>query len=103
MIVDAFAGVGGTSIRLACGGHKRKIIANDWSSKRLDCLLNNAKVYEVDKCIELSEDNFLKLERPGVEVVFAQPPLADLEGSSHGSLSIVDFEPSLDKIVYKAL
>ena len=46
---------------MASGGHKRKIIANDWSSKRLDCLLNNAKVYEVDKCIELSEDNFLKL------------------------------------------
>lgn len=36
-------------------------------------------------------------------MVFAQPPLADLEGSTHGSLSIVDFEPSLDKIIYKAL
>ena len=45
IIVDAFAAVGGTAIRLATGGNNRKIIINDWDERRLDCALNNAKVY----------------------------------------------------------
>jgi len=51
LIIDAFAGVGGACIRMANGGNYKKIIANDWSNRRLECILNNAKVYEVDKCL----------------------------------------------------
>jgi tRNA G26 N,N-dimethylase Trm1 len=44
--VDAFTGIGGACIRMACGSsNTKKIIANDWNSKRLQCALNNAKVY----------------------------------------------------------
>ncbi len=53
--MDAFAGVGSTSIKLANANSCVKLIANDISSQKLSFLLNNAKVYEVDKNIELSE------------------------------------------------
>jgi len=54
LILDAFAGVGGTSIRIAGAPRCVKIIANDWNGRRLQCLINNAKVYDVDRCVELS-------------------------------------------------
>lgn len=60
---------------MANGNHCKKVIANDWNKRRLECALNNAKVYEVDKCMELSENDFLSMQRVGVEVVYAQPPL----------------------------
>lgn len=101
MVLDAFARVGGATVRMAGGG--TRVVANEWSGRRLECLMNNAKVYEVDKCIEISENDFLKVQRNGIEVVFAQPPLGDLETDSMSCLSIVDFQPTLDKIISKSL
>jgi hypothetical protein len=37
-------------------------------------------------------------------VVVAQPPIdEEMRANNHGSLSIVDFEPTLDKVISKAL
>lgn len=87
--MDAFAGVGGSTIKLATCS--KVVIANDWNPRRLECILNNAKVYEVDKCVELSENDFLKIQRKGIEVVFIQPPVGEVENQKSTSLSIVDF------------
>lgn len=54
-------------------------------------LLNNAKVYEVDSNIELNQDGFLKVERQGVDVVFAQPQLAEFHLPSNKDITITDF------------
>ena len=62
LIVDAFAGVGGTAIRIANGPQCLKVIANDWNGRRLQCLYNNAKVYDVDRSIEVREGNFLQFQ-----------------------------------------
>lgn len=45
VILDAFAGVGGTSIKLANVNSCVKVIANDYNKKKTSFLLNNAKVY----------------------------------------------------------
>lgn len=74
-VLDAFAGVGGTAIRIANGPSCLKVVANDWSGRRLQCLLNNAKVYDVDRCVELSENNFLQFQRKGMDAIFIQPPI----------------------------
>jgi tRNA G37 N-methylase Trm5 len=47
VIFDGFAGVGGTTIKLANVNSCVKLIANDFNEKKISCLLNNAKVYEV--------------------------------------------------------
>jgi tRNA G26 N,N-dimethylase Trm1 len=54
VIIDAFAGAGGPAIKLANVNSCIKVIANDWSGSKLSCLLNNAKVYEVESNIEIS-------------------------------------------------
>jgi tRNA G37 N-methylase Trm5 len=51
VILDAFAGAGGTAIKLAGVSSCSKVISNDWNGSRLTCLLNNAKVYEVERNI----------------------------------------------------
>ena len=99
--MDAFAGVGAASIRMTNNIHCLKVIANDWNPRRLQCLSNNAKVYECDSCIEITENDFMQIERRGIDLVFVQPPLGEFEGST--CLSIVDFEPTLDKIIFKCL
>jgi tRNA G26 N,N-dimethylase Trm1 len=53
-MLDGFAGAGGTAIKLANVNSCIKLIANDWNSSKLSCLLNNAKVYEAECNIEIS-------------------------------------------------
>ena len=36
-------------------------------------------------------------------MVFAQPPMGDMDTQRYSCLSIVDFEPTLDKIISKAM
>ena len=74
-MVDAFAGIGAITIRIANGPRCLKVIANDWNGRRLQGLFNNSKVYDVDRCVELSENDFLQFRQKGVEVVVAQPPV----------------------------
>lgn len=38
-----------------------------------------------------------------MEVVFIEPPMENLDTQRYSCLSIVDFEPTLDKIISKAL
>lgn len=47
IILNGFAGVGGTSIKLSSVSSCVRVIANDYNKKKMSCLLNNAKVYEV--------------------------------------------------------
>jgi 16S rRNA G966 N2-methylase RsmD len=78
VILDAFAGMGSVSIKLA-SHHSCKIIANESDKQKLSFLFNNAKIYEVDSCIELSTQDFLKIERSNIDIVFVQPPIVNLE------------------------
>lgn len=102
VILDGFAGVGGTAIKLANVSSCVKMVANDFNGKKLGCLLNNAKVYEVECNVEISEQEFLAVDRRNVDVVFVQPPCSP-EALASKCLSIVDFEPSLNKILAKCL
>lgn len=95
--------MGGTAIKLASMNSNAKVIANDYNGKRAKILLKNAKVYEVDGSIELNEQDFLKIEKKDVDVVYVQPPVNKLQLAQHHTLSIVDFEPTLDHIIIKAL
>jgi 16S rRNA C967 or C1407 C5-methylase (RsmB/RsmF family) len=61
VILDGFASIGGTTLKLASLYSCVKTIANDKDAKKLNLLLNNAKVYEVDSNIEISEQNFLQI------------------------------------------
>lgn len=51
-----------------------KIIANDYNGKKLSLLLHNAKVYEVEENIEISEQDLLSVEKKNVDVIFVNPP-----------------------------
>jgi hypothetical protein len=90
VILDGFAGAGGTAIKLANVNSCVKLVANDWSSGKLTCLLNNAKVYEVEGNVEISEQDFLAVDKKNVDVVFAQPPFHS-DAATSKCLSIVDF------------
>jgi tRNA G37 N-methylase Trm5 len=59
--LEAFSGIGGTTIKLANLNSISKVIANDHNKKRMGFLLNNLKVYEVDNKVQLSNFDFLKL------------------------------------------
>ena len=59
--MEAFSGIGGTTIKLANLNSISKVIANDHNKKRMGFLLNNLKVYEVDNKVQLSNFDFLKL------------------------------------------
>lgn len=102
VILDGFAGVGGMAIKLANVNSCVKLIANDFNGKKLSCLLNNAKVYEVECNVEISEQEFIAVDKRNVDVVFVQPPCSP-EALASKCLSIVDFEPSLNKILMKCL
>ena len=54
IILDGFAGVGGTTVRLAHSACCTQIIANDFSRNKLKCLINNARVYDIDSVVEIS-------------------------------------------------
>jgi trimethylguanosine synthase len=55
IVLDAYAGVGGNTIKLANINSCVKVIANEESEEKMRFLLNNSKVYEVDSNVELSE------------------------------------------------
>ena len=55
VILDGFAGVGGTTVRLGHINSCVKLIANDFDKKKLACLVNNAKVYDIDCLLQISE------------------------------------------------
>ena len=93
MILDGFAGVGGTTVRLAHSSSCNQVIANDFSRNKLKCLINNARVYDIESMVEISERNFLELEPKNVDLVFVHPPLVDKQCRTHKSISIVDFLP----------
>jgi hypothetical protein len=94
LIVDAFAGVGATAIKFATLHSCAKVVANDHNAQKLSFLQNNAKIYEVDRRIQLREGDFLSLESKNVDVVFLQPPLSKLL-MGYRSLSAGDFDPHL--------
>ena len=93
VILDGFAGVGGTTVRLAHSSSCSQVIANDFNRNKLKCLINNARVYDIESRVEISEKNFLELEAKNVDLVFVHPPLADKKYHTHKSISIVDFLP----------
>ena len=76
-MLDGFAGIGSATLKLAAVYSCVKIIANDYNGSRLSLLLNNAKVYEVDSSIEISEQNFLQLKAKNIDV-YVQPPLSKM-------------------------
>lgn len=59
--MEGFAGIGGITIKLADINSISKVIANDHNKKKVEFLLNNLKVYEVDSKVELSNCDFLKI------------------------------------------
>lgn len=67
-------------------------------------LLNNAKVYEVDSNVELSEQNFFRLDRQGIDVVVLHPPLAEFNsaGRKEKGILMTDFSPNLQLAIRKA-
>lgn len=102
LIVDAFAGVGATAIKFASLNSCAKVVANDRNPQKLKFLQNNAKIYEVDRRIELTEGDFLLLPRATADVVFLHPPLSKLL-LGYRSLAAADFDPHLEKVIQKAM
>lgn len=67
--------MGSLTIKLASINTCAKVIANEKDKEKLSFLLNNATIYEVDSFLELSNRDFLKLDRKKVDVVVLQPAL----------------------------
>ena len=76
-ILDGFAGVGSLTIKMACINSCSKVIANEIDKEKLSFLLNNATIYEVDCFLELSNRDFLKIDRKNIDVVVVHPPLQE--------------------------
>jgi len=85
--------MGSVSIRLANLNSCAKVIANEVDKEKLSFLLENAKIYEIDSFLELSNQNFLKIERKNIDVVFVNPPSFDWSIQKH----------NLDAIIGKAM
>lgn len=69
-ILDAFCGAGGDAIKLAmvCD----RVIANDIDYSKITCLINNAKIYDVNN-LTVSCEDFFKLNSK-VDAVYLAPP-----------------------------
>jgi 16S rRNA G966 N2-methylase RsmD len=85
--------MGSVSIRLANLNSCAKVVANESDKEKLSFLLNNAKIYEIDSFLELSNQDFLKIERKNIDVVFVYPPSFDWNIQKH----------NLDAIIGKAM
>ncbi len=68
--MDAFCGAGGDCVKLAMSC--KNIIANDIDSVKLNCLMNNAKIYDVNN-ITISASDFFNLDCK-VSAVYLAPP-----------------------------
>jgi 16S rRNA C967 or C1407 C5-methylase (RsmB/RsmF family) len=79
VILDGYAGVGSLTIKLASINTCAKVIANEKDKEKLSFLLNNATIYEVDSFLELSNMDFLQLEKKKVDVVILQPPMDEIQ------------------------
>lgn len=68
--MDAFCGAGGDAIKLSmiC----KHIIANDIDINKVNCLINNAKIYDVQN-LTVSCEDFFNLNQK-VDAVYLAPP-----------------------------
>lgn len=69
-ILDAFCGAGGDALKLAmvCD----RVIANDIDYNKITCLINNAKIYDINN-LTISCSDFFKLDQK-VDAVYLAPP-----------------------------
>lgn len=103
VFLDVFGNVGGTSIKLASLSSCIKVVALESNSQKLKFLINNAKIYEMDRLIEIFEANFLNYsEKRTFDVVFLNPVRPD-HVNEFRSMGLQEFQPSLDKLIYKSL
>lgn len=68
--MDAFCGAGGDAIKLATTCNK--VIANDIDSKKIACLVNNAKIYDITN-LTVSCQDYFSLDCK-VDAVYLAPP-----------------------------
>ena len=99
VVVDAFCGVGGSSIQFALSPAVARVVAVDWSADAIACARHNAAVYGVAHKIEFVCADFFALvdERWGsgvtgsglheITAVFVSPPWG---GPSYRDYSVFD-------------
>lgn len=68
--MDAFCGAGGDSIKLASSC--KHVISNDIDEVKINCLVNNAKIYGIDN-ITVNCADFFSLSSK-VDAVYLAPP-----------------------------
>jgi trimethylguanosine synthase len=92
-VLDAFAGLGGSSIAFARAG--KKVIAYDSSKERLRMAEHNAKIYGVGHAIRFEHGNVFQAWRKvrgEVDAVYLDPSWGGPAYSSLKSFDFADFE-----------
>lgn len=93
VVLDAFAGVGGSAIGLARSG--KEVISVDNNSLRLKMAQNNARIYKVDSQIRfIHGDVFDVLREEAFDSVYLDPPWKGPDYIGNEWFTLNDFAPN---------
>lgn len=98
VVVDAFAGVGGSSIGFARRG--KRVIAIERDPERLEMARHNARLYGVEDAIEfINDDTRVALPRVAQGAVYFDPPWGGPDYYAKEAFGADDFAPSLTEMI----
>ena len=98
VVVDAFAGVGGSSIAFARRG--KRVIAIEMDTERIEMARHNARLYGVEGRIEFIQGDARQvLPRVAQGAVYFDPPWGGPDYYKRDAFGADDFDPSLTEMI----
>ena len=101
-ILDATGNVGGDSITFGLSNKVKKVITTELNPENFKCLMNNIKVYKLEKKIEIYNVDFIKfykILKKKVDVIYIDPPWGGPDYKKKSKINLFLSNISIGKIV----